>query len=488
MDFLVIGMVMGVGTDKDSVIGKLKDNLSGYGYESNEISSSQLIKETYSKHFSSEPLDFSPHTDEYSRILAYMNAGDKIREDLSSDLISLAAIAYIRQERKKVTDQKQVFLITNLKHPDEVKVFRAVYGNAFYMLGLHSTVEDRREFLLERKNIKEKYGDEADFKIDDLFEKDDAGSNRQSINKTFHLSDYFIQHSGVDNELVEQINRFNKIIHSYPFETPTKDEHFMFMAYTTSLRSSDLSRQVGAVLVSEEYELISTGANEVPKYGGGLFWSDTDTNDDRDYIRGKDTNHILKNETILKVYKALKPEILQNTAEEKENALKSAKGILGDNLLFEMSEYNRAVHAEMEALLACARISGNSKKGRLYTTTFPCHNCAKHIIAAGVQEVIYIEPYTKSKATTLYKSLTLSTKTDNNKVFLKPFIGMGPRRYFDLFSTNLGSGQALQRKDNNGKISEWQKANSDLRLPLFHEMIDSFEKEQLSKLNELIGD
>ena len=33
----------------------------------------------------------------------------------------------------------------------------------------------------------------------------------------------------------------------------------------------------------------------------------------------------------------------------------------------------------------------------MYMTTFPCHNCAKHIIASGIINVYYIEPYAESE-------------------------------------------------------------------------------------------
>ncbi|MDN3612645.1 hypothetical protein QWZ16_23945 [Vibrio ostreicida] len=26
---------------------------------------------------------------------------------------------------------------------------------------------------------------------------------------------------------------------------------------------------------------------------------------------------------------------------------------------------------------------------------FPCHNCAKHIVASGIKRVVYVEPYPK---------------------------------------------------------------------------------------------
>lgn len=71
-------------------------------------------------------------------------------------------------------------------------------------------------------------------------------------------------------------------------------------------------------------------------------------------------------------------------------------GLRGSRLT-NLTEFVRAVHAEMEALLSSTRIGVSTRRAILYCTTFPCHNCAKHIIDAGVKRVVYIEPYAKSK-------------------------------------------------------------------------------------------
>ena len=69
----------------------------------------------------------------------------------------------------------------------------------------------------------------------------------------------------------------------------------------------------------------------------------------------------------------------------------------------DIGEFSRPVHAEMAALIDAARrgvpVNGHS----LYVTTFPCHNCAKHIVAAGIQRVVYLEPYSKSRAGNLHR-------------------------------------------------------------------------------------
>jgi len=139
----------------------------------------------------------------------------------------------------------------------------------------------------------------------------------------------------------------------------------------------------------------------------------------------------------------------------------------------DLTEFGRVVHAEMEALLSCSRRGVSTIDAHIYCTTFPCHNCAKHIIASGINRVIYIEPYEKSKAlefhgdaikTETSSNLQDNQQIDNDKVIFEPFVGIGPRRFFDIFSMKLSSGYDLKRKDNDGNKAKWNIANSKLRL------------------------
>jgi deoxycytidylate deaminase len=97
-------------------------------------------------------------------------------------------------------------------------------------------------------------------------------------------------------------------------------------------------------------------------------------------------------------------------------------------------EFSRAVHAEMDALLAAARSGVSPVGGRLYVTTFPCHYCARHIVASGVIEVQYIEPYPKSLATRLHDDSICTTESERaEKVLFRPFSGVAPRLYRRAF-------------------------------------------------------
>src|SRR3569832_2504669 len=70
--------------------------------------------------------------------------------------------------------------------------------------------------------------------------------------------------------------------------------------------------------------------------------------------------------------------------------------------LLDITEFGRAVHAEMDAILCCSRAGIDTLGTTLFSTTFPCHNCTKYFVAAGIKRVVYIEPYEKSQALDLH--------------------------------------------------------------------------------------
>ncbi len=53
----------------------------------------------------------------------------------------------------------------------------------------------------------------------------------------------------------------------------------------------------------------------------------------------------------------------------------------------------RTIHAEMNAILQCAKFGVPTERSEIYVTHFPCLPCCKAIIQAGVQAVYYAENY-----------------------------------------------------------------------------------------------
>jgi len=51
------------------------------------------------------------------------------------------------------------------------------------------------------------------------------------------------------------------------------------------------------------------------------------------------------------------------------------------------------IHAEMNALAYMARTNESAEGATIYVTMSPCLNCAKHLLAAGIKKVIYLQKY-----------------------------------------------------------------------------------------------
>ncbi len=110
------------------------------------------------------------------------------------------------------------------------------------------------------------------------------------------------------------------------------DEYFMGLAHLSALRSKDPNTQVGCCIVDNDNKVVSIGYNGMPR---GC------KDEDMPWER------------------------------------------VGD---FKKTKYAYVVHAELNAILNSPR----SLKGcTLYVSLFPCNECAKAIIQAGIKKVIY---------------------------------------------------------------------------------------------------
>ena len=125
----------------------------------------------------------------------------------------------------------------------------------------------------------------------------------------------------------------------------TWDEYFMGIAELSAERSKDPNTQVGACIVNDENKILSIGYNGFP----------TGCSDD-------------------------------NISWEREGDIENTK-------------YPYVCHAELNAIL---NSRGDLHGATLYVALFPCNECAKAIIQAGITEVIYLSD--KYKDTDIVKA------------------------------------------------------------------------------------
>ena len=76
-----------------------------------------------------------------------------------------------------------------------------------------------------------------------------------------------------------------------------------------------------------------------------------------------------------------------------------------------------------------------------------------------------------------------SITREKNKVSFEEFVGVGPRRFFDLFSLKLSSGRSIIRQTKDG-IVRWDRVSARLRCPLVMSYPDR-EKLEMVRLRTL---
>jgi deoxycytidylate deaminase len=468
---IVVGIVAPIGTDLDRFCSVLKLAFDRLGYSPEVVTLSGLLNEVKDD-FS---LDLS-HNDEIERCNKFMSAGNRFRECLNrGDALSMLAVGAIREIRHKSTHQKHAFILRTLKHPSEVESLRKIYGPAFVLFSLASCRSARVKYLAKRICKSQHNFDSTNFLPDaeNLIIKDQQEPDNkygQKVGKLFHLADFFID---VDNDMDGAVRRLTELFLGNVFITPTRSEQGMFIAHASAWRSASLQRQVGVVIATRDGGIISVGTNEVPKFGGGLYWEGDDP-DFRDFQRGDEINDDMKHRMLVEVIQKLSDRGMtfqdgingeKHELADSKDPLKIAnwlvdKGHLENTRIMSIIEFGRCVHAEMAALMDAARRGVSVDGCYLYTTTFPCHECARHIVAAGVRKVYYTEPYPKSLVNELYPdSIRIEERESDEYLSFIPFVGVAPRRYQDLFK--LGN---IDRKTLIEHANSWHLANAKPRL------------------------
>lgn len=467
---LVFGFVAPVGTPLVHLCDRLAATLHHHEYEAHTIRLSDFLQE-----FQLPTLPLHDPASEFSRVTNLMDRGNELRREMGGgEALALRAAAEIHHKRPAKGSRSlpgTAFILRQLKHPDEVIWLRRIYGSAFHLLAVHCPESVRRSHLEQLKGMS---SDEAEKLIQrDLGEESRFG---QQLAKTFHRSDVFVELGGFDQTNFEragrELTRYLDLLFGAPGISPTRQEYGMFLAASASLRSADLSRQVGASILSPSGEVVALGTNEVPAAGGGQYWGQ-EKPDERDFVRGEDANAKVIHDCLEEVLSILDPKLHELSAEDRGTRVQQAEEALRTTRLMNLTEFGRAVHAEMEAILAAGRLGISVRRCFLYSTTFPCHNCAKHIVNAGIERVIYIEPYPKSLAGQLHNdSIDLPANREDpdqeQRVRFEPFVGVAPRIYADLFSALTPDGMKIPRKDARGRALTWNWGLRTRMSPLTH--------------------
>lgn len=136
-------------------------------------------------------------------------------------------------------------------------------------------------------------------------------------------------------------------------ERPSWDEYFLEIAKIVAKRSTCLRRSVGAILVKDK-RILATGYNGAPS----------------------NIRHCLE-----------------------VGCIRESKKIPSG----ERHELCRGIHAEQNLIIQAAYHGVSISNSTLYCTNFPCSICAKMIINAGIERIVYLEGYPDNLSEELIK-------------------------------------------------------------------------------------
>ncbi len=324
---------------------------------------------------------------------------------------------------------KKDIVIDGFRNVKEVEEIRRIYPR-FFLVAVCAEKDERW-----KRVCKDYGGNYSEFEDDDRRDQNEDFEWGQSVQKcvddadyVFYNNDHLVVNLSDGNEepdsekigrqLTDQAEDFVRLMKGQAnCRGPSPEEAQVLAAYAQSNCSTCLKRHVGAVITIKRKEqefVISTGFNDNPPN-----------------IRTcKSEKACYKDEDMTSKLKARGKSIYCPSCGTHHESLAepwfckkcgaNLKAWLHPNRNMELCT---AIHAEERAILS---LRGRRTDGAtIFVTTFPCFQCARLILDAGIKKVVYVEAYpVKDTATFLRR----------NGVLIEPFSGFTARAFFRVFT------------------------------------------------------
>lgn len=315
--------------------------------------------------------------------------GDELRQKNHPGI--LVELALSDMEKNNGGRLPEAVVIDGIRNLGEVSYLRNVYGFRCTLTAILATSEARWA------RIGSSYTDKG-LGLTDFFEDDQRDQNEetdygQQVELCVDKADILINNTVVSTaEFQKKLVELTDLATGRKTRSAKQSEILMNIAFSSAHSSKCIKRHVGAVVADPNGQVVSAGYNEnplgtnpcieEPEYHQQCF---------RDIIRNEHFESLSKKgarcpacgEKI--VFQAGPPWRCKACAD------KGAKTNL-ERFFFPDRAMNwcTAVHAEVWAILAAGE---RARRGVLYTTTFPCAQCAEKIVQAGIIKVVFTEPY-----------------------------------------------------------------------------------------------
>ncbi len=279
----------------------------------------------------------------------YLSLSDELREIMKENKIQLTrenlqnwgnklreeqgSEVLARRVSEKIKNQEyKRAIIDGIRNPAEVDFFEKNLKNFFLV-----SVDASSKIRFERMASRNRESDPMEWNDFVRADKRDKGvgekASGQGVAKCMKKAKFVLMNEGSLEEVEKKIEKlYGDILNK--ISPMSWEEYFMTFAKVAAEKSKDPSTKVGACIVDPEKRVVGLGYNGFPK-----------NCDDNSFPMAREGS-------------------------------------------FLDTKYAYVVHAEPNAILNSTK---ETKGCKIYVTLFPCNECAKFIIQAGIVEVIYLD-------------------------------------------------------------------------------------------------
>lgn len=338
---------------------------------------SQSLRDTWKKSH--------PHAEEPSRH-ELQRLGDEMRKEQGSYILVDLVLA-------SVAGSPERLVIDGIRNVGEIQRLRDLYGYRFTLVAVLSSTEARWERIGSSAYLSKGLND-IQFLQDDARDRNEETPWGQQVELCIDQADLFVDNSDdvTLKKFTEETLAIVDLATGEKVRPASQQEILMHMAYGSSHSSKCLKRHVGAIVVDPSGQVVGVGYNEnplmtkpcveEPTYGFRCF---------RDIIRN---NHFAKLNAIEARCPICSQPLPVIAGPPWQCPSCTERGVKTNLEAFFFPDramnWCTAIHAEAWALTAAGE---RARGGTLYTTTFPCLQCAEKISQAGIREIWFTEAY-----------------------------------------------------------------------------------------------
>ena len=282
-------------------------------------------------------------------------------------------------------------MIDGIRNVGEVGYLQDEFGYRFTLMAVLAS-NDARWDRIGSTYTDKKLG-RTDFILDDQRDKNEETDYGQQVELCVDRADILMDNTSSSiGAFKAKAFEFVELVRGNNPRSAAPSEILMNIAFSSSHSSKCIKRHVGAVVATPDGRVVSAGYNEnplgtnpcveEPEYQKQCF---------RDIVRNNHFEQMAQKGS--RCPACGEPMVFEKGPPWRCKACagKGEKTNLESFFFLDRAmNYCTAVHAEVWAILA----AGERARGSvLYTTTFPCSQCAEKIVQSGITKVVFTEPY-----------------------------------------------------------------------------------------------